>query len=384
MKKDYVILAMDESQRIKDEFGNLTVLSSVITMEGVNPYYGRDIPNSEELGLEPNKVYYLYRPLEEIEKAVDSFKMKSILIKHVGVDAKDPKKQDRIGNIGSDLIIEDGKLYGDMQFYDDRAIELIEERKQEQLSAGYGYVADMTPGEFNGVHYDGIMRNLVGNHVALVERGRIGKDAIICDNQTVFINKEVNNMKFKEGGLSRLMESMQMAFDSGEEFTEEKAIELVKQADDEREEVRHDAEHLRRDLLERGVDAKIVDMVMQSLGGIDGDQRLHEKAEDEDKPKGLSEDEVNAIVGEKMRANDEKHEAINDVREVVGSVNPQAHDSAASVYKMGLDAMDVDTKDVPSSAMKSLYKVARSLVTKQQKPKQAFDSADGYVSRFQK
>lgn len=339
--------------------------------------------NSEALGLDPEKVYYLYRPIEEIEKAIDTFKRKPVLIRHVATTAKDPKKDDTIGTTGSDLIIEDGKLYGDIEFWDDRAIALIEEKRQEQLSAGYGYTLELTPGEFNGKKYDGVMRNLHGNHVALVERGRIGNDAIICDNQTVF-NDGVKIMKFKKGGLERLTQSILMAFDSDEGLTEDKVEEIVSQADEERDIVAHDSNDLRGDLAKHGLSDEIINKVMEVVGGIDGDKKLHQEAEDSAAPGinvGLSQDQINDLVSERLRANDEKHEAINEVKEDVGSVNAQAHDSAASVYKLALDHLDIDTEGVEESAYKSLYKAVKAT-----KPKVNSFAGDadttGYKSRF--
>jgi hypothetical protein len=40
----------------------------------------------------------------------------------------------------------------------------------------------MTPGEFEGKAFDGVMRNILGNHVALVEEGRAGPDVFVGDS----------------------------------------------------------------------------------------------------------------------------------------------------------------------------------------------------------
>jgi hypothetical protein len=39
----------------------------------------------------------------------------------------------------------------------------------------------MTPGTYGGIKYDGVMRDIVGNHVALVEEGRAGADVHVGD-----------------------------------------------------------------------------------------------------------------------------------------------------------------------------------------------------------
>ena len=52
----------------------------------------------------------------------------------------------------------------------------------KDLSAAYFFDADMTPGEYEGERYDGVMRNLRANHVALVEEGRAGPDVVVGDS----------------------------------------------------------------------------------------------------------------------------------------------------------------------------------------------------------
>src|SRR5258708_19165512 len=69
-----------------------------------------------------------------------------------------------------------------LSVWDGEAIELIDSEAQKELSSGYRYRADMTPGTFEGEQYDGVMRDIVGNHVALVKEGRAGSDVIVADS----------------------------------------------------------------------------------------------------------------------------------------------------------------------------------------------------------
>lgn len=48
------------------------------------------------------------------------------------------------------------------------------ERGKQQLSCGYTCEIDRTPGIVNGERYDAVQRNIVGNHVAIVDVGRAG------------------------------------------------------------------------------------------------------------------------------------------------------------------------------------------------------------------
>lgn len=78
---------------------------------------------------------------------------------------------------------------------DASAIELIETKKMDEISASYWYKAVMESGIYNGEEYDGIMTDIHGNHVALVTRGRIGRDAVISDSLPLELEF---NMKLKE------------------------------------------------------------------------------------------------------------------------------------------------------------------------------------------
>ena len=61
------------SARSLDADGRMRVRDCVITVAEINPYYGREIPGHEELGLTPSKVYELYRDPSELEAAVEAY-----------------------------------------------------------------------------------------------------------------------------------------------------------------------------------------------------------------------------------------------------------------------------------------------------------------------
>ncbi|EHI5853274.1 DUF2213 domain-containing protein, partial [Salmonella enterica] len=75
------------------------------------------------------------------------------------------------------------------------AIAGIETDEQREISSSYAYVADMTPGTTpDGEPYDGVMRNIVGNHVALVGDGRAGPDCLVMDS----LPQELKRMKLSK------------------------------------------------------------------------------------------------------------------------------------------------------------------------------------------
>ena len=171
------------SMRSKDANGFLHVASSNISKEVVNPYYGREIPGWEEKGLDPNHIFYGYRAGEELAKAAKTFDGLPLLIDHHIEDAEAPQKEYRVGSLGTDARWEAPYLKNSLIVTDAEAIRAIEDGRMKELSCAYRYEPDWTPGTFEGVPYDFIMRNIQGNHVALVEEGRAGADVVVADSK---------------------------------------------------------------------------------------------------------------------------------------------------------------------------------------------------------
>lgn len=184
-KKSSDTLSLDAapSMRSKDANGFLHVASSNISKETVNPYYGREIPGWEEKGLDPNHIFYGYRAGEELAKGAKTFDGLPLLLDHHIEDAEDPQKEYRVGSLGTDARWEAPYLKNSLIVTDAEAIRAIEDGRMKELSCAYRYEPDWTPGTFEGVPYDFIMRNIQGNHVALVEEGRAGADVVVADSK---------------------------------------------------------------------------------------------------------------------------------------------------------------------------------------------------------
>jgi hypothetical protein len=174
-------LAYDASARQYDQDGRLHVRVSHISKANVCPYKGREIPGAEALGLDLNGVYQLLRDPTELAKAAPTFNNLQILSQHIPVSAGAPSRDMTVGSTGTDAAFNAPYLDNSLVFWDAAAIAGVESGELRELSSAYHYVADMTPGEFNGTRYDGVMRNIRGNHVAQVESGRAGSDVIVMD-----------------------------------------------------------------------------------------------------------------------------------------------------------------------------------------------------------
>jgi hypothetical protein len=178
-----LLIATDESNRWKDQDGRLHVRWTNISKATVNPYYGREIPGYEALGLDSSRVYQLWRHPDELAKAAPTFNGIQLMSSHIGVDARNPQEEHVAGALGTETEFRPPYLGNSLTIWRAEDIAYIESGKKCQLSMGYYYDPDMTPGEIQGLRYDGIMRNIRANHGALVEEGRAGPDVIVADER---------------------------------------------------------------------------------------------------------------------------------------------------------------------------------------------------------
>lgn len=176
-------LAFDKaSVRWVSQDGHLHVGLSNISAARVNPYLGGEIPGSEDLGLDPDKKYMLWRHPEELKKAASTFNNLPILADHVPISADAHKPELVVGSTGTDAVYQHPYLKNSLVFWTQPAIDAIQNGKQREVSCGYHYVPEMVPGSTpDGQRYDGVMRDLHGQHVALVEDGRAGSDVLVAD-----------------------------------------------------------------------------------------------------------------------------------------------------------------------------------------------------------
>lgn len=361
-----IALAMDKSMRSYDANGHLIVERTIITKASVNPYFGKEIPNYEALGLEPDKIYNLLRDPEELKKALSSFKGVQLLIKHTPVNADEPHKDLTVGSVGTDVVMEGNDVYASLRVFDQEAISLIESGKLQELSAGYAYVPDMIEGEFNGQGYDGVMRQIHGNHVALVERGRIGRDAIISDHLTTELEQA---MKLKQGGMEVVKTKLAQLIGMDGDITPEIVEGVIKTVSDNMLEPEKPAE----DDDETKTDAE------DEENGKDMEKAEDEETEDKKDKPAMDADAIEAAAVKRVTA---LFEARDAVKPLVGMV---AMDSAEDVYKYALEHVGVSVAGVHPSAFKSMVGLVLKNQAKPETSSFAMDSAfieDKLTARF--
>lgn len=271
-----------------DKAGIWKVKKNIITREGVFPYSGKVIdPTGEEYHLEPDKLYMVYRPFSEIssKKFLESLDGKPIVNGHVMLgDRRDGfTSPDTINTCGaiSNIVAEDGAVYGDLTIWSDTMKSEIEEGKKE-LSLGYLSKYRREGGEFNGMAYDFVQYGHEGNHLALVERGRMGSDVRVYDSFTTD-SMEITGMENKEE----------------KKDVREEISELLKGASDELVQKCKDSitEILSEKKEEKQEDENEPEKKDEKKSGDEGEKKDEGKPEDEGKEKPESEDECDMGKG---------------------------------------------------------------------------------------
>lgn len=398
-------LAMDrDTVRQKDEDGRLKVERANISKAVVNPYLGREIPGWEALGLDPGKTYRLLRHPDELARAAPTFNALPLLDTHVPSTAWDHPFGKVVGTTGTDAAFQPPYLTNSLAVWTADAIAGIEDGSQKELSCGYRYDPDMTPGTYEGQPYDGVMRNLKGNHVALVKEGRAGPDVVVGDAKPL----EIESMSKRKGVVAKLRDMMKgkMAQDA---MGEAEPLLAELEAGDEAEAVAPAVRKTKAEIL-AALAGKLGEEDMAALGTMLGeDEETKEPgalqppaAKDEPAPfsgkpipGGGQEPITKAAMDAALAAERTKTEAaviarMNAVAEARDLVRPVvgtlavACDSAEGVFKAALEMRGVNLKDVHPSAYRAMWDMHVQAATPRRAPVQAMDaaSAKGFADRF--
>ncbi len=197
MPKRYIVvdfISLQEGKRHINHAGFLVAPNSSIARSGILQYVARDI------GMEgdPDEVISVYRPREEILKALKKYANMPVTTEHPQDKQVVPEtaKGLQVGHVGSnitskELLDKEIEVLGDIIITDKEAIEGITGKKRDQLSAGYHSSYRYDPGTApDGTPYKVIQYDLVPNHVAVVKEGRCGSHCRVADSSNVNKNGE--------------------------------------------------------------------------------------------------------------------------------------------------------------------------------------------------
>jgi hypothetical protein len=165
--------------------------------------------------VEPNKIYNVYRPAASLRDGdfLDSLKLLPWIDEHqmlggMGLPAEEKGVE---GIIGEDVYFRDNTVYANLKVFSEDLKHIIDSGKKE-LSLGYTAVYEPQAGIHKGEKYDFIQRELRGNHLALVSRGRMGSDVAVLDEQNL-INEESGETMTIEELAKQLAKTRGIGFD---------------------------------------------------------------------------------------------------------------------------------------------------------------------------
>ncbi|MGP2469970.1 DUF2213 domain-containing protein [Yersinia sp. 2540 StPb PI] len=340
MAKDKNVFAFDKaSVRRYDVDGMLHVELTPISKANVCVYYGKEIPDWEALGLNPDKAYRLLRDPEELRKSAPTFNNKPVLDTHIAVSVLDPPKEHIIGSTGTDAVYEAPYLKNSMGIYDINSIIGVENKEQREISSSYRYRLDMTPGEYEGEPYDGVMRDIVCNHVAIVPSGRAGPDVFVYDS----LPTGLKLMSKAKELMAKILPFL--ANDANPEEVEKKVEEIIKDDDKDPKTAKDEMTEQEKEKLAKDEEEQAE---KDKLAKDEDDKADKEKMANDSK---LAMDSAIKGVEQRFAA---LRQAERDVRPVVGDL---ACDSADEVYRTALKQMGcTDHATLPSAALQSVFK----------------------------
>ena len=327
-----------DSNRTEQPFNYLTVENCTLTGADIARYFGFEVPNFKNYGLEPTKIYSVFRPQNEIKDS--NFNLKPLLSRHIDFSADDYKHKFIVGAVG-DTRMEGEELKATIEFWSQDAIDMLN-KGQKCLSCGYTYTPKVEHGIYNGQSYDIMMTDIQANHVAMVDNPRY-KPAIVADE--VFsvdkLLKGIKKMSFFTKFMKLVKDEDTMSFDEGIE-----AAKGIMDSDLSAEE----KEKALGELKEKGKKSEAKDEELKSKI-----QKATELAGDEDKPEddkkpvakdadcgkmAMDADMVETIIAKRVKAELDKYSAkrsvfdsaLEEYQRTCGKANAMAFDSADMIY----------------------------------------------------
>lgn len=171
--EDSAGMATGDSARETDRNGYVMIYDNPITRAGVFQYMGKSLPDAD-----PNKVYNVYRPIEELTnpETLESLKGLPIINDHEMLGERyqrSPEERGVHGSILESIAVKGRDIVANLRIWS-RTLKALIDQGKKGLSLGYNCKWEKSSGVFEGIRYDYIQRNIRGNHLALVNQGRSG------------------------------------------------------------------------------------------------------------------------------------------------------------------------------------------------------------------
>lgn len=173
------------TQRLYDMNGYFEVPNNPLSRAGVFPYMGENLGDASEF--EQDKVYQVYRPEEELSDpaCLDSFRMLPLVDDHTMLgEGQTPAEEKGVhGTTGENVVWDSARrmILAPLRVWSKSLMDSLAGGKRE-LSMGYRCLYEKKSGRYNGQDYDAVQRSIRGNHIALVDRGRMGPGVAVLDS----------------------------------------------------------------------------------------------------------------------------------------------------------------------------------------------------------
>lgn len=177
------------------------IVPARISRSGVQEYLAIELGVTDK---EEGAKIRIFRSEEEVfsQNSLNSFANKPVTDNHPPelITSKNAK-QFSVGHASPEIVKDGVFVKTILHVTDADAIAKIESGKVE-LSNGYTADIDWTPGVSpEGDQFDAVQRNIKGNHIAIVERGRAGPACRLADNLTTTIGDKVAMAKVTINGV---------------------------------------------------------------------------------------------------------------------------------------------------------------------------------------
>lgn len=337
---------------IRTPEGYLVCKDVPIARTGSQQYRGCEFGGSD-----PDKIYRVERPEDEVfaAKALASFEGKPVLDEHPNEDINAQNITRYIKGTARNVHRGEGELAGcvvaDLIVYDGDLIREIENGKRE-ISCGYDCLWVPTDDGYT-------QREICGNHIAVVGKGRAGHKVSIRDSE------RKTEMEKKKGLLGRMLaafakdadtspEDLENAskFIAGHEAKEEEKEPVkVEARDDERvEALEAQVAALKKQIEEltaKGEDEEEVKEEPTALDDLAEELKKPEEAEDDEDAVTVSPEEINKANGEEaeddeeelIEAKDDDGDAKEAILKVIEAVKPLMAQLPAAQRKEASDSM---------------------------------------------
>lgn len=340
--------------------GYVTYYDVPMTKVGVFPYLGRTI--SPEL--EPDRVYMVLRPEEELTKSetLKSLEKIPFVNEHtmLGKDFTPAEDKGIEGTTLTNVKVKLPLITNDLVAYTERVKNEIENNDKRDLSLGYRCKYELTPGIYNGQPYDAIQRDIRFNHIALVDEGRMGAECRVTDNNITYDNLDIyKNKEYDMDLKEEIKEELKKELLNGgeeeiNEKIEEKVIDEETPAVEDEEEPKEDKRKLIDEIggiLNGKVDEEIIKTILKkaeelaynpsetgandACGTKDGEEEIVKKEEKkEEKTDALSMDEAVKYFAK-------RDSLVDRVKTVIGNNINYKSMTIDEVVKYACDKLDI-------------------------------------------